>query len=85
MARVKAKYEVKGRPLTEGGLMRLASYKVTEYWHTLMRHRPTMLSLNSKADGDGADGDGEPNEIIDFLADDNAIDIVASLDAGCCL
>ena len=85
MARVKAKYEVKGRPLTEGGLMRLASYKVTEYWHTLMRHRPTMLSLNSKADGDGADGDGEPNEIIDFLADDNAIDIVARLDAGCCL
>ena len=57
--------------------MRVAGYEVTEYWHTLMRHRPmtTILSLNSKADGGGDDGDGEPNEIIDFLADDNAIDI----------
>jgi len=85
MAKVKAKYEVKGKPLTEAGLMRVASYQVTEYWHTLMRHRPTMLSLNSKADGDGADGDGEPSEIIDFLADGNAIDIVARLDAKRCL
>jgi len=80
-----AKYEAKGKPLTEAGLMRVASYEVTEYWHTLMRHRPTMLSLNSKADGDGADGDGEPSEIIDLLADDNAIDIVARLDARRCL
>ena len=81
MAKVKAKYEAKGKPLTEAGLMRVASYELSEYWHILMRHRPTMLSLNSKADGDGADGDGEPSEIIDFLADDNAIDIVARLDA----
>jgi len=85
MAKVKAKYEAKGKPLTEAGLMRVASYQVTEYWHILMRHRPTMLSLNSKADGDGADGDGEPSEIMDFLADDNAIDIVARLDARRCL
>ena len=42
-----------------------------------------QLSLNSKTDGDGADG--EPSEIIDFLADDNAIDIVARLDARRCL
>jgi hypothetical protein len=85
MAKVKAKYEAKGKPLTEAGLMRVASYEVTEYWHTLMRHRPTMLSLNSKADGDGSDEDGEPSEIIDFLADDKAIDIVARLDARRCL
>ena len=81
MAKVKAKYEAKGKPLTEAGLMRVASYELTDYWHTLMRHRPTMLSLNSKADGDG---DGEPSEIIDFLADDT-IDIVARLDARRCL
>ena len=77
MAKVKAKYEAKGKPLTEAGLMRVASYELTDYWHTLMRHRPTMLSLNNKADGDG---DGEPSEIIDFLADDKAVDLDLKLD-----
>ncbi|GAI84406.1 unnamed protein product, partial [marine sediment metagenome] len=81
MAKVKAKYEAKGKPLTEAGLMRVASYELTDYWHIIMRHRPTMLSLNNKADGNG---DGEPSEIIDFLADDT-IDIVARLDARRCL
>ena len=85
MAKVKAKYEAKNKPLTEAGLMRVASYQVTEYWHTLMRHRPTMLSLNVKADGNGSDEDGEPSKIIEMLADDKAIDIVARLDARRCL
>jgi hypothetical protein len=85
MAKVKAKYKAKGKPLTEAGLMRVASYEVTEYWHILMRHRPTMLSLNSKADGDGSDENGEPSEIMEFLADDKAIDLVARLDARRCL
>ncbi len=85
MAKVKAKYEARGKPLTEAGLMRVASYELTDYWHTLMRHRPTMLSLNTKTDGNGADGGGEPSDIIDFLADDKAIDIVARLDARRCL
>jgi len=77
MARVKAKYEAKGKPLTEAGLMRVASYEVTDYWHTLMRHRPTILSLNSKADGDG---DIEASDIIEFIADDKAIDLDLRLD-----
>jgi hypothetical protein len=83
MAKVKAKYEAKGKPLTEAGLMRVASYEVTEYWHTLMRHRPTILSLNDKADnGNGnGDGDGEASEVIDFLADDNTVDLDLMLDA----
>ena len=81
MAKVKAKYEVKGKPLTEAGLMRVASYEVTEYWHTLMRHRPTILSLNERANGDGSNGDGETGEIIDFLADDNTVDLDLKLDA----
>jgi len=80
MAKVKAKYEVKGKPLTEAGLMRVASYQVTEYWHTLMRHRPTILSLNDRADNGNGDGDGEDGEIMDFLADDKAIDLEAWLD-----
>jgi hypothetical protein len=79
MAKVKAKYEVKGKPLTEAGLMRVASYEVTEYWHTLMRHRPTLLSLNGKADN--GNGDGEAGEIIDFLADDKTVDLDLKLDA----
>jgi len=32
MARVKAKYELIGKPLTEGGLVRIASYEVSTYW-----------------------------------------------------
>ena len=77
MVKVKAKYQAKGKPLTEAGLMRVASYEVTEYWHTLMRHRPAVLSLNDKADN----GDGEATELIDFLADDKAVDLDLKLDA----
>jgi len=32
MARVKAKYELIGKPLTEAGLKRVACYEVTDYW-----------------------------------------------------
>ena len=104
MAKVKAKYEIKGKPLTEAGLMRVASYQVTEYWERLRRlttwldcgncskaqrrkcrdqdlysecpkfHQ--LVSLNTEIDGDG-----HKAELIEFLADDKAIDIVARLDA----
>jgi len=106
MAKVKAKYELIGKPLTEAGLMRVASYQVTEYW-TRLRRLTTWLdcgncskaqrqkcrsedlyskcpkyhqlvSLNAKADGDG---DGEPSELIEFIADDKAIDLDAWVDA----
>jgi len=104
MAKVKAKYEPIGKPLTEAGLMRVASYQVTEYWERLRRlttwldcgncskeqrrkcreedlysecpkyHQ--LVSLNTEIDGDG-----HKAELIEFLADDTAIDIVARLDA----
>jgi len=104
MAKVKAKYEVTGKPLTEAGLMRVASYQVTEYW--VKQRRLTtwldcgncskaqrqkcrsedlyskcpkyhqLVSLNAKADGDG-----EPSELIEFIADDKAIDLDAWVDA----
>jgi hypothetical protein len=32
MAKVKAKYEAKGKPLTEAGMMRVCSYELTAYW-----------------------------------------------------
>jgi hypothetical protein len=66
MAKVKAKYKLKGKPLTEAGLMRIASYQVTEYWHNLMRHRPTLISLNSERDN----GNGDITELWETLADD---------------
>lgn len=37
MAKVKASYEVKGKPLMEAGLMRVASYELLEYWVRLRR------------------------------------------------
>jgi len=107
MAKVKAKYELTGKPLTEAGLMRVASYQVTEFW-TRLRRLTTWLdcgncskeqrrkcreedlysqcpkyhqlvSLNATVDS--PNGDGEPSELIEFLADDKAIDLDAWLDA----
>jgi len=105
MAKVKAKYEAKGKLLTEAGLMRIASYELSEYW--VKQRRLTtwldcgncskeqrwkcrsedlysdcpkfhqLVSLNTVI----GDGDGHKAELIDFLANDNAIDIVARLDA----
>ncbi len=48
-----------------------------------MRHRPTILGLNDKAaNGNGSNNpDGEAGEIIDFLADDNTVDLDLKLDA----
>jgi hypothetical protein len=106
MAKVKAKYEVTGKPLTEAGLMRVASYQVTEYWvkqrrlttwldcgncskaqrqkcrsEDLYSECPKyhqLVSLNAEVNGDG---DGEPSELIEFLADDKAVDLDAWVDA----
>jgi len=104
MAKVKAKYETKGKPLTEAGLMRVASYELTDYWckqrrlttwldcgncskeqrrkcreELLYSQCPKfhqLVSLNWEIEGDG-----HKAELIEFLADDKAIDIVARLDA----
>ena len=46
MAKVKAKYQVTGKPLTEAGLMRVASYQVTEYW-TRLRRLTTWLDCGN--------------------------------------
>src|SRR4030067_715638 len=37
MAKVKAKYEVIGKPLTEAGLIRVACYEVADYWRKKFR------------------------------------------------
>jgi len=104
MAEVKAKYEAKGKPLTEAGLMRVASYELCDYW--VKQRRLTtwldcgncsreqrrkcreedlysgcpkfhqLVSLNTEIDGDG-----HKAELIEFIADDKAIDLDLWLDA----
>ena len=106
MAKVRAKYEAKGKPLTEAGLMRVASYELSEYWvkqrrlttwldcgncskeqrrkcreEDLYSECPKfhqLVSLNTEIDGDG---DGHKTELIEFIADDKAIDLDAWVDA----
>ena len=76
MATVKAKYDTQGKPLTEAGLMRVASFELKQYWHTLLKNRPT-ISLNTEID----DGEGNITELSELIADDKAIDLDAWLDA----
>jgi len=104
MAKVKAKYETKGKTLTEAGLMRVASYELTDYWckqrrlttwldcgncskaqrrkcreEDLYSECPKyhqLVSLNAVV----GDGDGHKAELIEFLADDKAIDLDLKLD-----
>jgi hypothetical protein len=60
------------KPLTEGAMVRVASYVVMEYWHDIKR-KPTILSLE--------DEDGNKTELWQTIADDKAIDLDAWLDA----
>jgi hypothetical protein len=64
------------KPLTEAGMIRVASYVVMEYWHNLKR-KPTILSLN----GEIEDREGNTAELWETLADDKAIDLDAWLDS----
>lgn len=76
LADVERKYNGSGRTLSEGGMVRVASYTVMEYWRGIMR-LPPMISLNSEVE----DGDGDTTELYQMLADDKAIDVTAWLNA----
>ena len=107
MAKVKAKYEPIGKPLTEAGLVRVASYELSDYW-VKQRRLTTWLDCGNcskeqrrkcreellysdcpkfhqlvslDATVNSPDGDGEPSELIQFIADDKAIDLDAWIDA----
>jgi DNA-directed RNA polymerase specialized sigma24 family protein len=75
LAEVESKYNGSGESLTEGGMVRVASYTVLAYWRDIMR-LPPMTSLNEIVD----DGDDE-TELYEMLADDKAVDVEAWLDA----
>ena len=64
------------KPLTEPTMYRVASFVVLEYWRTEKRN-DKVISLNTEID----DGEGYTVELIDTLADDEAIDVEAWLDA----
>jgi len=105
MAKVKAKYQVIGKPLTEGGLVRVASFAVAQYWRDYFQHIrgvdcgrcstsqrneckekdlyrecPKAIKMES-LDKLIEDGEGDKTELYQMIADDNAVDIVAMLDA----
>jgi len=66
----------KTEPLTTPAMLRVASFVTIEYWRDLKR-QPTILSLNDTIE----DGEGNSVELIETLADDNAIDLEAWVDA----
>lgn len=105
MAKVKAKYDLIGKELTEAGLIRIACYAVAGYWREkfkqikgtncgrcsqeqrrkcqdkdLYRECPKAIKIES-LDRLITDTDGNQVEFSQMLADDNAVDVVAMLDA----
>ncbi len=76
LAEVEIKYNGSGESLTEGGMVRVASFTVMAYWREIMR-LPPITSLNGSVD----DGEGNETELCQMLADDKAIDVEAWLDA----
>jgi hypothetical protein len=104
-ARVKLNYDAKGKELTEGGLIRIAQYEVSNYWrqwfkriyghdcggcskaqrqkcrsNDLYRECPKAIKLES-LDRVIEDGNGDSTPLCELIADDNAVDLVAMLDA----
>ncbi len=76
LAEVELKYNGSGKTLSVGGMLRVASYTVMEYWRSIMRF-PAVTSLNETVDG----SDGDETELYQMLADDKAIDVEDWLDA----
>ena len=64
------------KPYTIGAMIRVASYVVMEYWHAEKRNGK-VISLNT----DIGDGDGYSLELMDTIADDNALNLEAWVDA----
>jgi len=70
LAKVELKYNGSGRTLSDGGMVRVASYRVMEYWRQVYRHK-SVASLNSLVE----DGEGNEVELIETIADDKALDL----------
>jgi hypothetical protein len=72
--------EVAGRnddkPLTEGAMVRVASYVVMEYWHAEKRNG-RVISLNNEV----RDWEGDSIELLDTIADDSALNLESWVDS----
>ncbi|MFA5055579.1 MAG: hypothetical protein WC562_05335, partial [Dehalococcoidia bacterium] len=72
--------EVAGRngdkPLTEGAMVRVASYVVMEYWHAEKRNG-RVISLNNEV----RDWEGDNIELLDTIADDRALNLESWVDS----
>jgi len=75
LANVAVRYNLEGKALTEGGMIRVAVYTVKRYWYERRKYA-RVVSLNSVVE----DGEGNEEELIDTLADDKAIDLEAWVD-----
>lgn len=67
---------IKTERLTTPTMLRVASFVIVEYWRDLKR-QPTIFSLNETIEDD----DGNSVELLETLADDQAIDLEAWVDA----
>ena len=76
LAEVERKYNGNGKSLTEGGMVRVASYTLMDYWRKKSK-LPPIISLNSTIN----DGEGNEIELYHMLADDKAIDLDTWIDA----
>ena len=76
LADVAREYEAKGKVLTKWGMLRVAVYTVHQYWYR-RRKWARLASLNSIVQ----DEDGNEAELMSTIADDNAIDVDAWVDA----
>ncbi len=65
-----------GGQLSDVAMLRVASYERQKYWRAIRRNA-RYVSLNTIIE----DGDGDSVELIDTIADDNAIDLNHWLDA----
>ena len=65
-----------GKPIPTLRAYRIASLMVALYWRQLKR-KPTILSLNTEIEDD----EGYTVELIETIADDQAMDLDAKLDA----
>jgi len=65
-----------GGQLSDIAMLRIASCRAADYWRSEYRNS-RVASLNQECD----DGDGNTTELIDSVADDKAIDLIAWLDA----
>jgi len=64
------------KPLTEGAMVRVASYVVMEYWHAEKRNG-RVISLNNEV----RDWEGDSIELLDTIADDRALNLESWVDS----